>query len=238
MQAVDEPILAAREVTRVFRLSRAAPPLTAVDKVSLEIGRGGFVAISGPSGSGKSTLLNLLGCIDTPSSGAIQALGREVSSQSKSSLSQFRLRHIGLVFQRFNLIEHLTALENVALPLQYLRPRPGSGEMREKAESALADVGLADRIRHHPSQLSGGEQQRVGVARALVNDPDLLLADEPTGELDTATGAELIDLLMHAREERGTTLVIVSHDPNLAGLADRQVRMVDGRIASEELAVG
>lgn len=227
---MDEPAFVARQVTRVFRLSRSGPPLTAVNAVSMDIARGTFVAISGPSGSGKSTLLNLLGCIDTPTSGQIRVLGMEVTTASQSGLAQFRVRRVGLVFQRFNLIEHLTALENVALPLHYLRPRPPLRECRRRASEVLGSMGLADRLDHHPSQLSGGEQQRVGVARALVNEPDVILADEPTGELDSATGAELIELLMAARRDRGATLVIVTHDPSLAERADWHIQLVDGRI--------
>ncbi len=229
---MNQPALVARNVTKVFRPSRTAPPVVAVSGVNLEIPRATFVAVSGPSGSGKSTLLNLLGCIDSPTSGSVVALGMNVRSASQARLAEFRLHHVGLVFQRFNLVEHLTALENVALPLQYLHRRPPARERRRRAETALAAVGLSHRLNHHPSQLSGGEQQRVGVARALVNNPELVLADEPTGELDRVTGNELIELLMALRRDRGATMVIVTHDPNLAARADRHVQLIDGRIAS------
>lgn len=229
---MNQPALVARNVTKVFRPSRTAPPVVAVSGINLEVPRATFVAVSGPSGSGKSTLLNLLGCIDSPTSGSIVALGMDVRSASQARLAEFRLHHVGLVFQRFNLVEHLTALENVALPLQYLHKRPPARERRRRAETALAAVGLSHRLSHHPSQLSGGEQQRVGVARALVNNPELVLADEPTGELDRVTGNELIELLMVLRRDRGATMVIVTHDPDLAARADRHVQLIDGRIAS------
>lgn len=223
--------LIVRGLQRSFCVARGAPRVEAVRGVDLEVGRGEFIALTGPSGSGKSTLLNLLGCIDTPSGGDIEVLGRPVAAESKARLAQFRLRHVGLVFQRFNLIDYLTARENVALPLHYLRPRPRRSDVSDRAAEALLQVGLGDRMHHRPDQLSGGEQQRVGVARALVNRPDILIADEPTGELDSATGLAVIELMEQARREHATTLVIVTHDQAIWDRADRTVRMVDGVIA-------
>lgn len=223
-----EPAIVARAVRRTFATGRRSPPVEAVRGVDLEVRRGEFLALMGPSGSGKTTLLNLLGCLDSPTGGEIIVLGHDVTSVPKARLAQFRLRHIGFVFQRFNLIEHLTALENVALPLCYLRPRMSARDRNERAMLALEAVGLSERWHHRPDQLSGGEQQRVGIARALVHDPDIILADEPTGELDTATGAEIVRLLTGLRDTGGRTLIVVTHDPAIAENADRAVRMVDG----------
>jgi len=225
--------LTARGLRRVYRVARGTPPVEAIRGVDLEVGRGEFLTLTGPSGSGKSTLLNLLGCIDTPSGGEIEVLGQPVAAESKARLAQFRLRHVGLVFQRFNLLEYLTARENVALPLHYLRPRPRGPETADRVDEMLRRVGLGERMHHRPDQLSGGEQQRVGVARALVNRPDILIADEPTGELDSATGLAIIELMEEARREYGTTLVIVTHDPAISDRADRTVLMADGVIVDD-----
>ena len=214
-----------RDVRRDYPLGDE--PVHAVRGVSLEIADGEYVAVVGPSGCGKSTLLNLVGAIDRPTAGQVEIAGRDVSRLRDAEATRFRLLHVGFVFQRFYLLPALSALENVVLPMAEAGvPR---AERRERAAELLAYVGLAGRARHRPSQLSGGEQQRVAIARALANRPRLLLADEPTGELDAATGAEVIALLGRLNAE-GTTVVVVTHDDELAAAARRVVRMRDGRI--------
>ena len=214
-----------RDVRRDYPLGDE--PVHAVRGVSLEIADGEYVAVVGPSGCGKSTLLNLVGAIDRPTAGQVEIAGRDVSRLRDAEATRFRLLHVGFVFQRFYLLPALSALENVVLPMAEAGvPR---AERRARAAELLAYVGLAARARHRPSQLSGGEQQRVAIARALANRPRLLLADEPTGELDAATGAEVIALLGRLNAE-GTTVVVVTHDDELAAAARRVVRMRDGRI--------
>jgi putative ABC transport system ATP-binding protein len=199
--------------------------------VSVEIGRGEFVAVMGPSGSGKSTLMNLLGCLDTPTSGLYLLDGKAVSALTRDQLAHTRNRKIGFVFQTFNLLPRTTALENVELSLRYghipRRARLG------RAAAVLAAVGLADRTKHHPSQLSGGEQQRVSIARALVNDPALILADEPTGALDTRTGVEILSLFQQLNL-KGITIVLVTHELEIANFARRVLRFRDGQLIGDE----
>jgi putative ABC transport system ATP-binding protein len=204
----------------------------AVRGVSLEIEAGEYVAVVGPSGSGKSSLLNLLGAIDRPTSGRVSIDGRDVGTMSDREVTDFRLRHIGFVFQRFYLLPILTARENVELPMA--EAGVPAGERRERARALLGYVGLAHRERHRPSQLSGGEQQRAAIARALANHPALLLADEPTGELDARTGAEIIELFGRLNRD-GTTVLVVTHDEELARAAQRVVHMRDGVIVREEV---
>jgi putative ABC transport system ATP-binding protein len=198
--------------------------------INLAIGRNEFVALTGPSGSGKSTLMNVLGCLDTPSAGEYQLDGAVVSGLDEAELATVRNRKIGFVFQNFYLMPRMTALDNVAQPLIYRGIAPA--RRRELAEEALARVGLGDRVRHRPNQMSGGQRQRVAVARALVGKPELLLADEPTGNLDSRTAAEILDLFgtLHAS---GQTLIIVTHDPGVAACCKRIVRLHDGRIADD-----
>jgi putative ABC transport system ATP-binding protein len=203
----------------------------ALDEVNLEIREGEFVAIVGASGSGKSTLMNVLGCLDRPTRGIYRLAGVDVTRRSADERAIVRNRLIGFVFQGFNLLPRTTALENVELPLLY-RGVP-SKERRSRAEAALASVGLADRLRHTPSQLSGGQQQRVAIARALVTEPPLLLADEPTGNLDTKTSLEILALLQILVFERGITLALVTHEPDVANCATRIVTVRDGRIESD-----
>ncbi len=200
----------------------------ALDGVSLEVAAGEFVAVMGPSGCGKSTLLNILGCLDRPSGGSYRLMDEEVSALSEAKLAQVRRAYVGFVFQSFNLINDLTVAENVEVSLLYRR---GESRKRRIAE-ALEQVGLAHRARHRPQQLSGGQQQRVAIARALVSEPKIIFADEPTGNLDTAHGAAVMELLKSARE-RGTTLVMVTHSPAHAAEADRTIEMLDGRIVAE-----
>jgi putative ABC transport system ATP-binding protein len=209
----------------------AGEAVHAVRGVSLDIAAGEYVAIVGPSGCGKSTLLNLLGAIDTPTAGTVVIRGVDVGALRDADATRFRLLNIGFVFQRFYLMPTLTARENVELPMAEAKVTPTT--RRARASELLAYVGLAERERHRPAQLSGGEQQRVAIARALANRPALLLADEPTGELDAATGAEMIALFRRLNDD-GTTLVVVTHDEDLAAAARRVVHMRDGNVVSDE----
>jgi putative ABC transport system ATP-binding protein len=225
---MGEPLILARELVKEYRLDGYSVP--ALRGVSIEIEAGEFVAVMGPSGSGKSTFMNLLGCLDVPTSGEYFLAGRRVSSLDGDALAAIRNRSIGFVFQNFNLLARTTALENVALPLLYSGcPAP---ERRRRALERLAEVGLADRAHHLPQQLSGGQQQRVAIARALVNDPVLILADEPTGALDTRTSFELMGLLQ-ALNRRGMTVVLVTHERDIASFASRIVRFRDGRVVED-----
>jgi putative ABC transport system ATP-binding protein len=203
----------------------------ALREVSLEIHRGEYVAIMGPSGSGKSTLMNLLGCLDTPTGGTYQLNGAQVSEMNDNQLAEIRNKEIGFIFQTFNLLPRSNALRNVELPLVYAGV--GKRERRETALSALTSVGLADRIHHKPNELSGGQRQRVAVARALVNKPSILLADEPTGNLDSKTGTEIM-ALFEELSRRGNTIIVVTHEEEIARQARRIIRIRDGLIASDE----
>ncbi len=204
--------------------------LTILDRIDLAVNPGEFVAILGPSGSGKSTLLGLMAGLDRPTEGQVLVDGAPIQDLSEDALALLRRTAIGFVFQSFQLLDNLTARENILLPLE-LRDDP---DAETRADDLLAQVGLAARGHHYPAQLSGGEQQRVAVARAFAPRPRILLADEPTGNLDTATGAVVLDLLSRLRSEAGTTLVLVTHDPSVAALADRSVHLLDGRIEREE----
>jgi putative ABC transport system ATP-binding protein len=217
------------EVTRVYRLGSVE--VRALDGVSLEVHEGEFVALMGSSGSGKSTLMNLVGCLDRPTSGRYTLDGKDVSALGRAALAEIRNRMLGFVFQNFNLLPRTSAIENVELPLLYAGVP--ARERRKRAEEALGRVGLSDRLDHQPSQLSGGQQQRVAVARALVNRPRLLLADEPTGNLDSRTGQEVLDVLreLHAS---GLTILLVTHEAEVAARAPRVIHLRDGRIASED----
>lgn len=225
---LDRVLVSLRGVHRDYALG--ADHVHALQGVTLDIERGDYVAIVGPSGCGKSTLLNLIGAIDQPTSGTIEIRGRHVAEMSDWEATSFRLRNIGFVFQRFYLMPILTALENVLLPMAEAKvPRD---ERRSRAAELLAYVGLSNRGRHRPSQLSGGEQQRVAIARALANRPALLLADEPTGELDAHTGAEIISLFKRLNTD-GVTIVVVTHDEDLATAARRKIHMRDGKIVDD-----
>jgi len=204
----------------------------ALDGVDLSIGNGEITAIMGPSGSGKSTLLAILGCLDVPTHGSYALDGLSVEKMSDDQLAGVRSRKIGFVFQQFNLLARTSALENVMLPLTYAGV--GGRERRRKATEALEKVGLADRMHHRPNELSGGQQQRVAIARALVNDPAILLADEPTGALDSKTGTEIIGLFQRLHRDLGQTVIYVTHDPFIARHTQRVVRLADGRVLSDE----
>lgn len=202
--------------------------------VSLDIEEGEFVAITGPSGSGKSTMMHILGCLDSPSEGSYLLNGKNVSNLPRQELADIRNRQIGFVFQGFNLLPRTTAVENVELPLLYTRPVMSNAERNERAVAALTSMGLADRLDHHPSQLSGGQQQRVAIARALVNKPTLILADEPTGNLDSKTSIEVMRLLQELREKQGITIVLITHEPEIAAYGTRIISVRDGVIISDE----
>lgn len=217
-------------VTKIYRMGQSK--VVALESINLNIEAGEMVAIMGPSGSGKSTMMAILGCLDIPSKGVYRLEGEPVEKLSDNQLARVRSRKVGFVFQQFNLLSRTSALENVMLPLLYDGVK---GKARtEKAKAALETVGLADRMSHRPNQLSGGEQQRVAVARSLVNDPTILLADEPTGNLDTKTGEEIIGLFQKLHEEKGQTVIYVTHDAFIARHTQRIIRLVDGKIISDE----
>ena len=221
-----DDVVRAVDLTRRYEMGNTF--VDALRGVDLTIARGEFVALVGPSGSGKSTVLNLIGGLDRPTSGEVWFNGTELSSSDERTLTLHRRRHVGFVFQSFNLLPRLTAEENVALPLMFSGvPEP---ERLAQARALLERVGLGERLTHQPTQLSGGEQQRVAIARALVSQPDLLLADEPSGNLDTATGADIMRLLKQLNQEQGLTLLVVTHDPEVAAFADRIVRLRDGKV--------
>jgi putative ABC transport system ATP-binding protein len=220
--------LACRGLTR--RVPSGERVLTILDGVDLEVPAGEFLAVLGPSGSGKSTLLGLLAGLDRPDEGEVWISGKPLSKLSEDGLARLRREHLGFVFQSFQLLSNFTARENVMLPAEFA----GRGRAAARADELLAAVGLAERVHHYPSQLSGGEQQRVALARAFAAEPELLLADEPTGNLDAATGGRILELLLDMRERSGTTLVLVTHDPALAERADRRIHLLDGRIEREE----
>jgi putative ABC transport system ATP-binding protein len=230
--AAPAPVVEVVDVTRVYPLG-TDEPVRALRGVSLTVEPGELVAIAGPSGSGKSTLLHLLGALDRPSSGTVRFSGRDVAALTDAELATLRNREIGFVFQQFQLLARTPALANVALPLVYAGV--AKGERRERARAALESVGLGHRLDHRPAQLSGGEQQRVAIARALVTHPRVILADEPTGNLDTATGRDIIGLLRDLNAEQGVALVIITHDPAVAALAPRQISIRDGLIEAAEV---
>jgi ABC-type lipoprotein export system ATPase subunit len=225
---MSEPLLRARALTKTYTMGKRS--LEVLRGVDLDVARGEFLALRGASGAGKSTLLHLIGGLDLPNSGEILFDGNNLVAFSERRLTDFRNRRVGFIFQAYHLLPELTALENVCLPARMARISSATVEVRGR--ELLARVGLKDRLDHKPSELSGGEQQRVAIARALINEPELVLADEPTGNLDSKTGGEIIELLKSLRVERQTTLVIATHDAKVAANAERVIELVDGRIAA------
>ncbi|WP_412067087.1 ABC transporter ATP-binding protein [Rubrivirga sp. IMCC43871] len=222
------PVIDARDVSRTLSLGDTPVPI--LHGVSFTVDRGEWVAVTGPSGSGKSTLLGIVAGLDAPTSGTVAIDGVDVSSRSEAELARIRNEKVGVVFQSFNLIPTLTAQENVEAPL-YVGPH--RREAKARARAMLDRVGLSDRLGHRPHQLSGGQQQRVAIARALVTEPALVVADEPTGNLDAATSAAVLDLFADLRRDLGLTVLVVTHDPDVAARADRVIHLVDGRIATD-----
>jgi putative ABC transport system ATP-binding protein len=228
-----DTIVSVVDVTRVYQLGKSE--VHALRGVSLDIHRGEFLSIAGPSGSGKTTLLNLVGCVDTPTSGVVEVAGSDTARLSERALTDLRLRTIGFIFQSFNLVSVLSVFQNVEFPL-LLQGTLGKQERRDRVTGLLEAVGLSEHARHRPSELSGGQRQRVAIARALVTRPKLVLADEPTANLDSATGANIIDLMRDMNRRDGTTFVFSTHDPKVMAHANAIVRIADGRIEGREAA--
>ncbi len=227
---MDESVIITKDLTKIYKMG--VVEVKALCGVSFTIQRGEIVSIMGPSGSGKSTLMNLLGCLDRPTNGEYILDGEHVSELNDDQLASIRNRKVGFVFQNFNLLTRISALANVELPLRY------SGvnhDRTQRAREALESVGLGDRMKHRPTELSGGQQQRVAIARALVNNPAILMADEPTGNLDSKSGKEIMDLILHLNRERGTTIIIVTHDPKIAAQTGRTIRLRDGELEEMEV---
>jgi putative ABC transport system ATP-binding protein len=223
-----EPVIIAKDLTKVYKMGDVE--VQALRGLSLEIQKGEVIAIVGPSGSGKTTLMNTLGCLDRPSTGEYILDGEQVSNLTDDQLADIRNRKVGFIFQSFNLLSRATALANVELPLRYAGKSEGR---KERARQSLVAVGLEDRVNHRPYELSGGQQQRVAIARALVNNPAIIMADEPTGNLDSKVGQEIIDLLLKLNRDSGTTLIIVTHDPKVAAQTQRTIRIRDGVVDTE-----
>lgn len=226
---MTDNVIQVNELRKIYKIGEIE--VHALDGVSFNIERGEMISIMGPSGSGKSTLMNLLGCLDHPTDGTYNLDGEEVSELDDDQLAGIRNRKVGFVFQSFNLLPRATALANVELPMRYAGQVP---DRRKRASEALESVGLADRITHRPTELSGGQQQRVAIARALVNNPSIIMADEPTGNLDSKSGKEIMELLLNLNKDKGTTLIIVTHDPMIAEQTQRVIRLRDGKIEEAE----
>ena len=225
-----KPVIRIRDVTKIYDMGAGVIQVRALDGVSIDIHDGEYVAIMGASGSGKSTLMNIIGCLDIPTTGTYHIDGQAVEAMSNDRLADIRSRKVGFVFQTHNLLPRLTALANVELPMMYGH----WPNRRERAENALTLVGLADRTHHRPTELSGGQQQRAGIARALVKEPSVLLADEPTGNLDTSTSAEILNIISDLNHENGITVIVVTHEHDVAARADRVITLSDGRVISDE----
>jgi putative ABC transport system ATP-binding protein len=227
---MTEPVITAENLIKTYQMGDVE--VNALRGLTMSIDRGEVVAIVGPSGSGKSTLMNILGCLDRPTSGTYILDGESVAGLNDDQLANIRNRKVGFIFQSFNLLSRSTALSNVELPLRYSDIKTGR---KERARQSLISVGLQDRINHKPFELSGGQQQRVAIARALVNDPAIIMADEPTGNLDSKVGQEIMDLLLNLNRQVGTTLIIVTHDPKIAAQTQRIIRIRDGMVDKENL---
>lgn len=221
-----KPLIRLNDVWKIYDLGEAEVP--ALRSVSLQVSRGDFMSIMGPSGSGKSTLLHIIGCLDVPTKGKLLLDGENISLLSENRLAQLRGRKIGFVFQQFNLLPNLSALENVILPMIF--QGASARERQERAKEILASLGLKDRIKHRPAELSGGERQRVAIARALANDPEIIVADEPTGNLDSQTGKKIMEILVELHQKQGKTIIVVTHDPNIAGYSKTIINIIDGQI--------
>jgi putative ABC transport system ATP-binding protein len=222
----NENVIEVVNVAKVYKMGMIE--VRALDGVTFNIRRGEILSIMGPSGSGKSTLMNILGCLDHPTSGEYYLDGEAVAGLRDDKLASIRNRKVGFIFQSFNLLPRSSALANVELPLRYAGQSSGR---RDRARKALESVGLAERVNHRPNELSGGQQQRVAIARALVNDPAIIMADEPTGNLDSRSGKEIMELILRLNRENGTTVIIVTHDPNVAAQTHRIIRLMDGQLA-------
>jgi putative ABC transport system ATP-binding protein len=226
------PVISVRDLTRTYDVGEVK--VHALRGVSLDIEKGEFVAATGPSGSGKSTLMHILGCLDRPTTGQYFLDGRDVAKLSRNDLAEVRNHKIGFVFQGFNLLARTSAIDNVELPLLYTNQATKSADRHARAMEALKAVGLAERAHHHPNQLSGGQQQRVAIARALINQPSLLLADEPTGNLDSRTSVEVMGIFQRLNAEKGITVLLITHEPDIAEYASRIIAFRDGRVVGNQ----
>jgi len=228
---VGDSLIKLENVWKIYQLGKVE--LTILKNITLDVSRGDFVVILGPSGSGKSTLLNLLGCLDLPTRGRAFLAGRDIAKLSEDELAQIRGKTIGFIFQQFNLLQNLSALENVMIPMIF--QGKSESERRERAEFLLSSLGLGERILHRPSELSGGEQQRIAIARALSNNPEIIVADEPTGNLDSSTGKKIMEILINLHQEEKKTIIVVTHDPTIANYSNQIVNIKDGQLVANHL---
>jgi len=228
---VSDSLIKLENVWKIYQLGKVE--LTILENITLDVSRGDFVVILGPSGSGKSTLLNLLGCLDLPTRGRVFLAGRDIAKLSEDELAQIRGKTIGFIFQQFNLLQNLSALENVMIPMIF--QGKSESERRERSEFLLSSLGLGERILHRPSELSGGEQQRIAIARALSNNPEIIVADEPTGNLDSSTGKKIMEILINLHQEEKKTIIVVTHDPTIANYSNQIVNIKDGQLVANHL---